>query len=180
MISSEEKDRGWFRWRPAAESELVYSDIARAIAEFKPKNKGAGKEAAEWLKEKAISDYPASATWVFYDNGRIEGFFSICSGNFKLRERAIKDRLPGGGMLKPASEITWLCKHAEAVVGGQWLLMRATSIAREVAKIQGNIALVINPYDGDTARMLREKHSFLEEDPRSGKLWLPLPVPIPL
>jgi hypothetical protein len=178
MLSGEEKDSGWFRWRPGLESHWVYADVKQAIEDFVPVDKKAGRAAASWLQDEAIADFPATATWLFYDNERVEGFFSIRSGNFAIRE-GIKDRLPGGGILKPASEITWLCKHAKAEIDGRWLISRAVGIAYEVAEKQGNIAVVINPYDSETADFLKQKHSFLAQA-SAGQLWLPLgPTPGP-
>lgn len=172
MASGEAQERGWFRWRPGREQNWVYEDIARAIEGFQPVDRGAGSAAAEWLKKEAIGDYPATATWLFYENGRVEGFFAIRSGNFVSQERR-RDRLPGRGILKPASDITWICKHAEAEIPGQILIMRAVSIAMKVAKLQGNVALVINPYDEATAALLQRKYSFLNTA-RSGQLFLPV------
>jgi hypothetical protein len=93
-----------------------------------------------------------------------------------LKEKA-SHRLPGRGIHKPASQIIWMCKHAEANIRGDRLISRATGIASDVAMLQGNIALVINPYDSGTARMLHDKYAFLHCEGRSGQLWLPvLPV----
>jgi hypothetical protein len=178
MHAGEEKDRCWFHWRPGRESEWVYDDIKKAVDEFKPVPNKAGAAAASWLRDGALAGFPATVTWLYYDNARVEGFFSICSGNFAVRE-GIKGILPGGGTLKPASEITWLCKHAEAEKDGRWLISRAAVIALEVARVQGNIALIINPYDNETADFLIRKHSFLASA-RAGQLWLPLgPAPGP-
>ncbi len=46
-------------------------------------------------------------------------------------------------------------------------------IATEVAELQGNIALMIDPYDDDTADMLLSKYDFLRSA-KHGQLWLPL------
>jgi hypothetical protein len=175
-VRNERIEGGWFRWRPGREKQLAFADIARAVEEFEPVPRDAGYAAANWLKNEALRDYPATATWLNYENGRVEGFFAIRSGNFQLKEKATH-RLPGPGILKPASQIVWMCKHAKAGIRGDRLISRATGVAIEVAAVQGNIALVINPYDGPTAKMLHDKYAFLRCEGRSGQLWLPvLPV----
>jgi hypothetical protein len=168
--------RGWFRWRPGREKQLGFEDVARAVEEFEPVPRKAGYAAAAWLREEALRDFPATATWLNYENARLEGFFAIQSGSFHLKEKATH-RLPGRGIRKPASQIIWMCKHAEAEIRGDRLISRAVGIASEVATMQGNIALVINPYDGPTGKMLHDKYAFLHCEGRSGQLWLPvLPV----
>lgn len=177
MASRRERfERGWFRWRPGREKQLGFEEIAQAVRDFEPVPHEAGFAAATWLKEVSLRDHPATATWLNYENGRIEGFFAIRSGSFRLKERATH-RLPGRGIRKPASQIIWMCKHAEAQIRGDRLISRAVGIASDVAVLQGNIALVINPYDGATGKMLRDKYAFLHCEGRSGQLWLPvLPV----
>jgi hypothetical protein len=78
----------------------------------------------------------------------------------------------------PASEIRWIAKHAESDLGGEELLTQAIWIAEQVAEVQGNTALVIDPYDGETAKMLLDHYRFLWSA-RHGQLWLPLPAPGP-
>lgn len=163
---------GWIPWSPAKARHFAYRDIAQAIGDFEPVDREAGLAAARWLKEDAADDHPASVTWLYYDSGRIDGFFAIRSGNFLLSSKP-KGARRRRSVLKPASEITWMCKHAQATMSGQSLLMRAASLVRKVAVHQGNIALVINPYDTATAEMLHSKHSFLSSA-RSGQLWLPV------
>jgi hypothetical protein len=174
--SQERYERGWFRWRPNRASQIAYEDIAAAVRDFEPVAKDAGIAAADWLKKKALDDYPATATWLNYENNRLEGFFAIRSGSFRFEETP-SHRLPGRGIEKPASQIVWMCKHAESDIGGDRLISRAVGIASDVAMLQGNIALVINPYDAETAEMLHAKYAFLRCEDRSGQLWLPvLPV----
>lgn len=174
MQSQEEADRGWYRWSPGKDKDIAYRDIAKAVADFEPVDRKAGHAAANWLQTKAIKDYPATATWLHYEEGRIEGFFAIRSGSFRISNGPVQ-RIQGG-VLKPASDLTWLCKHAEAKIEGQSLIRRAASIAIKVSLHQGNIALVIDPFDLETSELLRQKHSFLAAA-RSGQLWLPVLAP---
>ncbi len=170
-------EEGWIRWWPGREKEQAFADVARAVEEFQPVPRKAGKAAAQWLKTEAIRDYPATVTWLNYESGRIEGFFAIRSGNFLLKESSNWRPRKRENLLKPASHIIWMCRHADSKIRGDRLISRAAGVASEVTRLQGNIALVINPYDGDTARMLAEKYAFLQCDPRSGQLWLPVLAP---
>lgn len=170
----EQWEEGWIRWRPGREKELAYSDVAKAVEEFEPVPHKAGRAAANWLKTEAIQDYPATVTWLNYENGRVEGFFAIRSGSFRLKETGGKRLRRNANLLKPASHIIWMCKHADAKIRGDRLISRATGVAFDVTQYQGNIALVINPFDNETAQMLTDKYAFLQCDPQSGQLWLPV------
>ncbi|MGC1166096.1 MAG: hypothetical protein WA862_08305 [Solirubrobacterales bacterium] len=43
----------------------------------------------------------------------------------------------------------------------------------QVAELQGNIALVIDPFDKETAEFWRERYGFRSAKPE-GRLWIPL------
>jgi hypothetical protein len=177
---------GWFRWRQQYADDVAYADIAEAIKRFRPvakKGEKAGSDSALWLMEYSADDYPSTATWLFYRDQKVHAFFSICSGNVQLHDdgqsrffRRLISGLPGrryAGLLEPASEIRWFGRHIESDVTGKEVLEQATLIATEVAEIQGNIALVIDPYDDATAEMLLKQYKFLRSA-KHGQLWLPL------
>lgn len=174
---------GWFAWRKQYADDIAYADIAEAIEQFRPVDNDAGRDSARWLKEHAASDYPSTVTWLFYEDRRVHGFFSICSGNVQLYDdgrsrpfRRLISGLPGrryAGTLEPASEIRWWGRHVESAIGGKDLLEQAVSFASEVARVQGNVAVVIDPYDEATATMLLEQYEFLRSA-KHGQLWLPL------
>jgi len=175
--------RGWYRWRRQYADDIAYADIAEAIEAFRPIDNPAGHDSARWLKQYSADDYPSTATWLFYEDRRVHGFFSICSGNVQLHDdgrkrgfRRVISGLPGrryAGLLEPASEIRWWGRHVESTITGRELLEQATLVATEVAEIQGNIALVIDPYDEATAKMLLDQYDFFRSA-KHGQLWLPL------
>lgn len=171
----------WYRWRPAFAESAAYADIAEAVQAFKPVDNDAGHAAAEWLKNSSLDDYPSTATWLAYYNQRIEGFFAICSAEITLSERQRHERLGREGRSdehqlhpkQPASLITWLGKHADAMMAGDSIIRYAAYIATQVAELQGNISLVVDPFDGETEKFWRERYGFRSAKPE-GRLWIPL------
>lgn len=178
---TEDQGEFWYRWRPAFAESAAYEDIAEAIENFEPVNNDAGRAAAHWLKHSALDDYPSTATWLAYRDQRIEGYFAICSTELTLYERQRKRHLRRRGRRRehvlhpqqPASLITWLGKHAKATMSGTAILRHAAYIASQVAELQGNIALVVDPYDESTGEFWLERYSFLRSA-KPGRLWIPL------
>lgn len=176
------EDQGelWYRWRPAFAESAAYEDIAEAIENFEPVDTAAGHAAADWLKRASLADYPSTATWVAYHQQRIEGYFAICSAEVTLYDRQRKKHLGQGRHhehrlhpQQPASLITWLGKHAKATIPGRVILQQAAYISSQVAEWQGNIALVLDPYDDKTAEFWLESYPFLRSA-KPGRLWMPL------
>lgn len=171
----------WYRWLPASAESGVYADIAEAVQNFKPVDNDAGHAAAEWLKNSSLDDYPSTATWLAYYDQRIEGFFAICSAEITLSERQRNERLSRKGRSdehrlhpkQPASLITWLGKHADAKMAGNLIISYAAFVATQVAELQGNIALVVDPFDGKTEQFWRKHYGFRSAKPE-GRLWIPL------
>ena len=172
----------WYRWQPAFAEDIAYEDIAEAVDAFEPVDHPAGHAAAQWLKESSLDDYPSTATWLAYREGRIEGYFAMRSGEVVLTTKQRRKQLARKGRQRehvlhprqPASLIAWLGKHAEASITGRTLLLYAAYVANQVAEYQGNIALVIDPYDDDTARFWQDRYKFLRAANPSKRLWVPL------
>jgi hypothetical protein len=175
---------GWLRWQPEYLDSAAYEDVVEAIERFEPVDNAAGHMSARWLKEEALHDGKMTGTWLLYRNQKIQGFVSICSGNITLHDdgtaNAFRRRLQGlpgiryAGELVPASEIRWMGRHSKSDFKGEAILAHAVRIAHEVARLQGNAALVIDPYDDDTAEFLLTKFEFLRSA-KKGQLWLRLP-----
>jgi hypothetical protein len=171
----------WYRWRPEYAESAAYEDIAEAIENFEPVATEAGYAAADWLKNSSLDDYPSTATWIAYRNQRVEGYFAMCSAEVELYERQRKKYLHRESRHRkhrlhprqPASLITWLGKHAKAQIHGEAIIHHAAYIASQVAELQGNIALVIDPYDDATSAFWQDRYSFLRSA-QPGRLWIPL------
>ncbi len=174
---------GWIRWRPEYLDSPAHADIVEAVELFVPVDNDAGRRSARWLSEEALYDDQMTGTWLFYGNQKLQGFVSVCSGNISVYDdgtaNAFRRRLQGlpgvryAGELVPASEIRWMGRHREAEFKGEVLLRHAARIAHEVAEWQGNSALVVDPYDEDTAELLLRKYKFLRSA-KKGQLWLRL------
>ena len=187
MVTLARKEfEGWLRWRPEYLNSIAYEEVVEAIDAFEPVDNKAGQMSAKWLKEEALVDDKMTGTWLMYRNQRLQGYVSICSGNITLHDdgkanafRRTLRGLPGvryAGELIPASEIRWMGRHVQSDFRGEVLLNHAMRIASEVAELQGNSALVIDPYDDDTADLLLERYRFLRSA-KKGQLWLRLPDP---
>jgi hypothetical protein len=78
------------------------------------------------------------------------------------------------------SLIAWIARHRDATVPGELILLHAIYIATEVAKLQGNIVLAVDPFDEPTSLFWQEHYGFrlsqvADEGPnRPQRLWLPL------
>lgn len=186
MALGDDEIYGWYRWRPGRAESLAYEDIAEAVENFEPLDKDAGYMSAKWLKEQSLKDYPSTATWILYKDQRVHGYIAICSGNVTIhdpgRANAFRRKIAGlaggryAGELVPASEIRWIAKHVDSKFDGKVLLEQAIRVAEKVAEVQGNVALVIDPYDEETAAMLKDNFRFLWSA-KKGQLWLRLPDP---
>jgi hypothetical protein len=180
-MSAQDQGEYWYRWKPSNAESGMYDDIAEAIETFEPVDNPAGHAAAAWLKNSALDDYPSTATWIAYRNQRIEGYFAMSSGEVVLYGRHRRKRLMRPGRRRehllhprqPASLLTWLGKHRQASITGRTILYQAAYIASQVAELQGNIALVIDPFDEETAAFWKSKYDFLSSA-TPNRLWLPL------
>jgi hypothetical protein len=179
----EQAESLWCRWPPAEDDEVEYAKVLRAVSEFEPLENDAGREAAQWLKEKALLNHPATLTYLLLCDERVEGFFAICSASVELTQSHRKKLASnhGGDHLLPtqgASLVTWLAKHREGRATGRQIMAHGVSIAREVAGLQGNLAFVLDPFDDKTKAMWEEKFKFKKSKTKMGegphRLWAPL------
>jgi hypothetical protein len=173
----EKGDReGWVRWTPEIAESRAYEDLAEAIDDFRAPCEVAGMECEKWLKNAALSDYPNTVTWVLFHAGLVQGFFVICSGTITIERPGTSDGEPAKTEMWPSSRIVWLCrrdKHEGGKFEGRTFFRQAWARAVEVGKIQGNAALVIEPFDDRIARILELRYDFFRTADQ-GQLWLPL------
>jgi hypothetical protein len=166
----EDQREGWIRWRPELAESGEYEEVAEAIEEFVPPCNIAGETCGEWLKTSALRDYPYTATWILYHQGMIHGFFA-------LRSSVISTTIQDGGREwkepLPCSQVVWLCKRDGGKFHGRAIINAAIGRAQEVAAVQGNVALVIEPFDDDVAELLQSRHEFFRAA-EHGHLWVPL------
>lgn len=166
----QEEREGWVRWTPAVARSRGWEDLAEAVEDFRAPCEGAGSACERWLKEESLDEWPRTVTWVMFHAGLVQGFFAICSSSINIT-------MPDGKKeMWPCSKIVWLSRRDRREGGkfkGQTLFMQAASRAGEVGEIQGNVALVIEPFDDRIAKLLELRHEFLRTA-NQGQLWLPL------
>ena len=184
MTEREFDDRGtWRRWLPTDSDEDLRA-IGAAVEAFQAMDTDAGRDAEHWLKEQALNDHPSTVTWLYLLDGRLEGYYALSSTSVELTQRQRKKltswrRAHPLHPSQPASLIAWIAKHREAQIPGELLVLHATFIAGQVSELQGNIALVLDPYDDDVGEMWRTRYGFntaAGPDSSDGRkrLWLPL------
>jgi len=189
----------WVRLTPEVVDDLGedHADrLLRALDSFESLDNGAGAAAAEWLRTKALAMHGSTVTYLWLVGRKVEGFYSLCSSNVRLssghRKRVFKEtglsvlEIPS---LQPASLVAWIAKQADASSDcGRAVLFHAFSVATEVSHLQGSIALVLDPFDDQTAEMWerrtdvpfhRSARSPGDDEQKPRRLWTPLIPPYP-
>jgi choline dehydrogenase-like flavoprotein len=179
-------DERWYRWLPDIAEEAVFSDIAAAVDAFVSMDTEPGRAATDWLKHESLANHPSTVTWLLVQDGRVEGYHAMCSAEITLTERHRRqlveaDRTHRLHPRQGASLIAWIAKHREANIPGELLALHAVWVAMEVAQLQGNIALAVDPFDEDTAEFWQDRYGFRAasgadrgQSNRPLRLWLPL------
>lgn len=177
-----ENDRElWYRWTPERAKQ---SDIARAVHEFQSIDTPAGHAAATWLKERSLAAHGSVVTWLMMLDQQLEGFYAIAGSQVRLTQRHRATIAPNATAMaptQPASLILFMARHRDGRVPGRKLMLHATYVALQVAKLQGNIALVFEAYDEETASALLANYPFRrgvrESDREPLRLWMPIVEP---
>ncbi|HWJ43364.1 MAG TPA: hypothetical protein VNR67_08020 [Solirubrobacterales bacterium] len=169
----QDKKNAWIHWRPEIADAAGWEDLAEAIQDFEPPCNEAGEECALWLKEHSLEDFPLTATWVLFLNGIVHGFFAMSSSSFTISNPHPSRPEEVVTETWPCSQIKWLCRRNQGKFIGRTFFDQAVYTADRVAKLQGNVALVIEPFDDVIAGILTERHHFLRTADQ-GQLWIPL------
>jgi hypothetical protein len=118
--------------------------------------------------------------------GRLRAFYALQSGTFTLSERdrsepnirAVVGAGDGLGLHanQPASHILWLAKDRTARdLEVKTILAHAIHTAKQVAELQGNVALVVDPYEnGESLGKRWRAYGFRPAEGVRMRLWLPL------
>lgn len=131
-------------------------DIAEAVAAFEGDQRHpVSAEGAQWLREDAAEER-ACVTRLLFNGGRLAAFYALASAEVEISRPKELERLGIlGGRRVPASHIEWLVRSRYFKGVGKRVLLHATLVARDVAKVQGNLVLSLDPYDDGTADMWR-------------------------
>jgi hypothetical protein len=154
----------------------VSEAFKRALDQFDAGPKPAGVAATEWLHQCAVTQYELSRTTLYIANGAIAGYYSLCNSTVEISQSHRKKKLAldtERGTL-PASLVTWLAKDHRADFDGTLLLKHATAVARKAMLTQASVALVLDPFDDETAEMWKTRYGFRKSSGSSGRLWIPL------
>ncbi|MCW3019849.1 MAG: hypothetical protein JWN10_2157 [Solirubrobacterales bacterium] len=157
----EHGNRAWVRFTPEVVEDLGGDRhlLLDAVDEFESLPTDAGRAATSWLRERALDEYGSSVTYLMLLERQVEAYYALSSAEVLLsgrdRKRALKGRSNSYEVSprQPASLIAWTAKRNGADACGELILKHAFTSALEVAETQGNIALVLDPYDDETAKM---------------------------
>lgn len=152
------------------------------IAKFEGVDNDAGSDAATWLRHEALDNHGSTVTWLLIENRQIQGFYAMASASVRLSQRhrkKIQIRSPHDlKPTQPASLIAWIGKARDSGPSvGRRLFQHAVSTASEIAEVQGNIAIVVDAYDAETAAMWQTRYGFTRassNEDGTSRLWAPL------
>jgi hypothetical protein len=134
-------------------------------------------DGVDWLKRAAPWER-ACLTRLLFNDGQLAAFYALSSAEVEISRGKELERLGilGNGRV-PASHMDWAVRSRLFKGIGMRVLLHATLAARDVAQIQGNLVLSLDPYDDGTAKMWRE-FGFEESATKLGKglrrMYLPL------
>lgn len=124
----------------------------------------------------ALIDYLLSRTTLYLAGGAIAGYYSLANSTIELSQRDRKQRLAlvTHCASLPATLVTWLAKDHRAEFDGTLLITHAAAVARRTMLAQASVALVLDPFDEETAKLWTSKYGFHKSSGKSGRLWIPL------
>jgi len=155
-------DETWVRFTPEVVEDLGddRDALLNAVERFESVDCPAGRAAADWLREDSLDNHGSTVTYLLLRDGRVEGFYALSSAQVRLSMRHRRQLVNDRGEryldlrpLQPASLVAWIAKRNGAESTGRELLMHAFSTALQASELQASIALVLDPYDEETAEM---------------------------
>jgi hypothetical protein len=163
----------WVTLQPADAD--IPSELQAALNAFDAGKRPAAVAAGSWLKTQALDSYQTSRTRLLIAQHRVAGFYSLASAQVALSQRD-RRRLGVVPVQVPAALVAWIAKDVHADISGETLLLHAAATARRAAVLQATSALVVDPFDVETALMWRERFGFRpsSESAERKRLWLPL------
>lgn len=140
----------------------------------------AGESVAGWLAERALREPQEATVRVRLSHGKVTGVYALCAAQVALsrEERARLGRVHY--RTQPAILLAQFARAGSAPGIGVEMLRHADSSARRALRYVGATALVVDPFDQDTAEMWRQRFGFQDSEqtvPGNGRLhrqWLSL------
>src|SRR5690242_19335304 len=86
LAAFQEGHLAWVRFIPEVVEDLGHQRLAllNAVSEFESLPNEAGREAAKWLRERALDEYGSSVTYLMLLHGRVEAFYALSSAEVLL------------------------------------------------------------------------------------------------
>jgi hypothetical protein len=169
------------RWTPA--KARAVPELVQAVEAFQPLGDWeAGQAAARWLRERALSVPPESATYLLVRSGAVMGFFALAAGQVQLSRRDVGE-LGLARRTQPAVILTWMARAADSEPGaGKRMTTFAVGLARRATEYLGATLLGLDPFDQEVGQYWLGRGFQESELPPPGKdedhpikrLWLPL------
>ncbi len=171
----------WHVWSPHKAADSANVALVEAVRSFQSTDTEAGKAATLWLRERSLEAHPSVVTRLLVSDGIVQGFYTLASSQVRLTQRQRRGLTDSAvvNAVQPASFIEWMAKHRDAEAGVvDAILLHAAYTAIQVTQLQGNVALVVDPIDEETAALWQDRYGFrrsLSDDPNELKrLWIPL------
>lgn len=158
--------------RTACPGELI-----AAVQTFEAGDRAAAQASARWLRKDALDQYGSARSWVWIGQGRVHAFFALSVGVGKLLSGQLEGQQAGPWPL-PAVLLAQAARNPSADLAAGAILRSAIGLAERTAQLVGIGALMLDPYDHETAEMwLRKGFHPIAEKPRGGRparLWYPI------
>ena len=133
----------------------------------------AGESVAEWLAERALNEPQEATVRVRLSHGKVTGVYALCAAQIALSREG---RAQLGGVhyrTQPAILLAQFARTADTPGIGDEMLRHADTSARRALLYVGATALVVDPFDQDTAVMWQQRFGFQDsEQPVPGNPWL--------
>jgi hypothetical protein len=134
--------------------------IVAAVEAFEPHSttSNAASDAAAWLKGAAKHE-SACITRLLMVGDRLAAFYALASGEVTITSGKARERMGvQGGERVGSSHVEWIARDRRTPPGaGDLALKHAIYVATEVATLQGNCALTLDPFDAETSTMWKRK-----------------------
>lgn len=156
------RERAYLRVDRAAVAALP--GLAAAIDAFRPVPGPAGESVAKWLKERAFSEPQEATVRIRLSDGRVTGVYALCAAQIALSQQE-RSQLSGVYFrTQPAILIAQFARSADTPGIGDEMMLHADATARRALHYVGATALVVDPFDQDTAEMWRSRFGFQDSE----------------
>lgn len=137
---------------------------AAAIDAFRPVPGPAGESVAKWLKVRAFSEPQEATVRIRLSDGRVTGVYALCAAQIALSQQE-RSQLSGVYFrTQPTILIAQFVRSADTPGIGDEMMLHADAPARRALHHVGATALVVDPFDQDTAEMWRSRFGLQDSE----------------